>query len=357
MVAALFAIVFTIDRVRLEGFLHPISLLHFLILPGALLVACLPWSRFYYSHYLAIARLALPVFYTVTAPFSAQAFAEGQLVVVTMLALQIVGTFQFTGLLYRMALVTGLGIVAGFAAGAIIWELAPDVATMYVAIMALAAFLGAVESRGSEAIARTQFLEGRLLGELLERDPLTGLKNRRSFDEHLQRIWLQAQRDERTIAVLMIDVDDFKPYNDTYGHQAGDEALRRIANVLRGFGRRPLDLVARYGGEEFALIMNDVTVEHASKVAEQLRAAVAELGIAHSAARATSTVTLSIGVAVVEPILGRTVGSLVQLADEALYAAKAAGRNCVVVRDSNAYGDVDTGVFAPPAGTSRSLSA
>ena len=138
---------------------------------------------------------------------------------------------------------------------------------------------------------------------MLERDPLTGLKNRRSFDEHLQRIWLQAQRDDRAVAVLMVDVDDFKRYNDTYGHQAGDEALRRIGGVLREFGRRPLDLAARYGGEEFALIMNDVTVDHAGKVAEQLRAAVAGLGIPHAAARAADTVTLSIGVAVVKPAL------------------------------------------------------
>lgn len=351
---ACFAILFTIGKVSTQGPLHPISLLHYVVVATALATAWLPWSRFYYSHYLPIVRITIPLVALMTAPFSAQQFAGGHTEVVTMLALQVVGTFQFTGLLFRMALVAATGIVAGFYIGAILWNLPPDVAITYVAIMGLAALLASIESRGLETIARTQFLEARLLGELLERDPLTGLKNRRSFDDHLQRIWLQAQRDRRSVAVLMVDVDDFKRYNDTYGHQAGDEALRGISSALREFGRRPLDLVARYGGEEFALIMSDVKVDHASKVAEQLRARIAGLGIAHSAARAADHVTLSIGVAVVEPQLGRTPGGLVQLADEALYAAKAAGRNRVVVRGPEAYMDLDTGVFSVQAEQARS---
>jgi diguanylate cyclase (GGDEF)-like protein len=227
--------------------------------------------------------------------------------------------------------------------------LPPDAAIKYVLTTSLATFLGAVAFRSEEIIARTQFLERNLLGELLERDPLTGLKNRRSFDDHLQRVWMQAQRDGRTVAVLMVDADDFKRYNDTYGHQAGDEALRRIGAVLHEFGRRPLDLAARYGGEEFALIMNDVTVEHAGKVAEQLRAAVEGLGIEHSTARAAATVTLSLGVAVARPVIGRTAKGLVKLADEALYEAKAAGRNRVVVKGPEVHSATSSGAFAMPA--------
>jgi diguanylate cyclase (GGDEF)-like protein len=348
LVTAFFGIAFTLEKIRTEGLLDPVTILHYALLPVSLLAAWLPWSRFYYSHYLPFARFSIPIVSTLAAPFSAQAVAQGHLEVVTMVTLQIVGIFQFTGLMYRMALSTCILVVAGFAVGTVIWSLPPAIAYTYVPIMCLATLLGAVESRGSEIITRTQYLEGKLLGELLERDPLTGLKNRRSFDEHLQRIWLQAQRDGRAVAVLMVDVDDFKRYNDTYGHQAGDEALRRIGGALREFGRRPLDLAARYGGEEFALIMNDVTVDHASKVAEQLRATVAGLGIPHAAARAADTVTLSIGVAVVMPVLGRSVLGLVQLADEALYGAKAAGRNRVVVRGADAYGLLDTGMFAVP---------
>jgi diguanylate cyclase (GGDEF)-like protein len=267
--------------------------------------------------------------------------------VLILFALQIVGVFQFSGLLFRMALFTCVAMVVGFAVGAGMW-LPPDMAGKYIFTMSLATLIGAVTVRDAEITTRTQYLEDKLLGELLERDPLTGLKNRRSFDEHLQRIWMQAQRDQRNVAIIMVDADDFKSYNDSYGHQAGDDALRRIGGVLREFGRRPLDLAARYGGEEFALIMSDVTPEHASKVGEQLRAAVAALNIAHGAARAASTVTLSVGVAVGKPVLDRTPQGLVQLADEALYAAKAAGRNRVVVQGPEAYTSLDSGVFNAP---------
>ena len=210
----------TLDKIRTEGLLQPITIVHCAILPVSLLAAWLPWSRYYYSHYLPFARFSIPIVSALAAPFSAQAVAQGHLEVVTMVALQIVGIFQFSGLLYRSALCTCILVVAGFAVGTVIWSLPPAVAYTYLPIMGLATLLGAVESRGSEIITRTQYLEGKLLGELLERDPLTGLKNRRSFDEHLQRIWLQAQRDERAVAVLMVDVDDFKRYNDTYrGHR------------------------------------------------------------------------------------------------------------------------------------------
>lgn len=347
LVTAVFALTFTTLQLGAKGPLHPHSLLDLFILPFSLLVAWLPWSRFYLSHYLQVARFATPIASALTAPFSAMAAAQGQYEVLILFALQIVGVFQFTGLLFRVALFTCVAMVAGFAIGAAMW-LPPDQAIKYVFTMSLATLIGAVAVRDSEIVARTQFLEDRLLRELTERDPLTGLKNRRSFDEHLQRIWMQAQRDGRAMAVLMVDADEFKMYNDTHGHQAGDEVLRRIGGVLREFGRRPLDLAARYGGEEFALIMSDVTVEHAGKVAEQLRAAVAGLGITH-AGTSLANVTVSVGVAVGRPVLGRTPGGLVQLADEALYEAKRSGRNRVVLRGQDAYNSLDSGVFAAPS--------
>jgi diguanylate cyclase (GGDEF)-like protein len=345
VLSAVLAVLFTVQQVQAHGALHPISLLHYFFVPVALLLGWLPWSRFYESHYLQVAPYALPLIAGLTAPLSAQAASEGRYEVLIQLALQIVGIFEFTGLLYRMALVTCIALVIGFATGTVIWALPADAAVKYVATMGLATALGAVAFRGAEIMARRQFLEGQLLGELLERDPLTGLKNRRSFDDHLQRTWMQAQRDERTLAVLMIDVDDFKKYNDLYGHQAGDEALRSVARVLRDCGHRPLDLSARYGGEEFALILHDVTLDHARSVAEHIRTQVAALGILHGAASAAETVTLSIGAAVALPALGRTASGLVQLADEALYAAKAAGRNCTVVSGPEAHRALDTGIF------------
>jgi diguanylate cyclase (GGDEF)-like protein len=346
VVTAFFGALFTVMQLLAHGPLHPISFLDFALVPVWLVVAWLPWSRFYLSHYLPIVSILTPLTCTLTAPLTAQAVSQGQFEVLIMFALQIVAIFQFTGLLYRTALVTVIGMVVGLAVGMVIWALPTDAAIKYVLTMCMTVVIGAVTFRDAELLARRQFLEGKLLNELLERDPLTGLKNRRSFDEHLQRIWLQAQRDARTIAVIMIDVDDFKSYNDTYGHQAGDATLRRIGAVLREFGRRPLDLAARYGGEEFALIMNDVTSEHAGKIAEQVRAAVAALRIEHSAARATRVVTLSVGVAVGKPVLGRTPQGLVGLADEALYEAKAAGRNRIVVRGPDHYNTHDTGIFS-----------
>lgn len=346
ILSAVLAVVFTFQQVRAHGPVHPISVLHYFFAPVALVLAWIPWSRHYQSHYLRVASIALPLIAALTAPLSAQAVAEGRYEVLIQLALQIAGTFEFTGLLYRMALTTCGAVVAGFAAGAVHWALPPDAAANYVGTLLMATLVGAIALRGSESMARRQFLEARLLGELLERDPLTGLRNRRSFDEHLQRTWLQAQRDGRTLAVLMIDVDEFKKYNDLYGHPAGDEALRKVGGVLREFARRPLDLAARYGGEEFAIILHDVTTEHARELAEHLRCRVEALGITHDAATAAGSVTLSIGAAVAQPMIGRTASGLVKLADQALYAAKAAGRNRVVVEGPEAHRAQDTGTFA-----------
>lgn len=347
IVTALAALSFLMQQLSREGPLDPGTLMNYVLVSAALVVGWLTWSRHYLKYYLPIAGIATPIASALTAPFSAFAAAEGHYEVLPMFALQIVAMFQFTGLLFRTALVTCIAMVAGFAVGAVM-SLPPDAATTYIVTMSMATFIGAIAFHDAEAVSRTQFLEDKLIGELLERDPLTGLKNRRSFDEHLLRIWLQAQRDNRLVAILMIDADDFKRYNDTYGHQAGDEALRRIGGVLNEFGRRPLDLAARYGGEEFALVMSDVTAEHASKVADHLRTAVAGLGIAHAGSRAAPTVTLSVGVAVGKPVLGRTVQGLVRLADEALYEAKAAGRNRVVVKGPEVFAATNTGVFSAP---------
>ena len=297
--------------------------------------------------FLPIAQYAYPLDACLTGPFSAEAAADGRYVVLMQFALQIIGTFEFSGLLFRTALSTCIGLAAGFAAGTVIWAIPGDAATQYIGTLILAIALSAIAFRGAEITARTLFLEGHLLGELLDRDPLTGLQNRRSFEERLQRAWMQAQRDGRWVAILMVDVDEFKRYNDLYGHQAGDQVLQRIGRVLLPAGRRPLDVAARYGGEEFVLILHDVTLEHARDLAEHLREQVAALGIAH-AASAGAIVTLSIGVAVGQPAVGRTPNGLVQLADEALYEAKAGGRNRVVIKGPSEYHALKTGVFAVP---------
>ncbi len=135
---------------------------------------------------------------------------------------------------------------------------------------------------------------------------LTGLKNRGAFDDYFPRMWQQALRDRRSLALLLIDVDHFKPYNDRYGHQAGDQALRRVAQVVQGFARRPLDIAARYGGEEFVLALFDLSADNVREMSDQLRKSIHALNIMHEDSATALFVTASIGVAIVGPRIGRT---------------------------------------------------
>jgi diguanylate cyclase (GGDEF)-like protein len=166
-------------------------------------------------------------------------------------------------------------------------------------------------------------------------------------------------RGGQTLAVLMIDIDHFKSYNDSFGHIAGDSALRRVAETLREFARRPLDLAARYGGEEFGIILFDLTRADVEDVAERLRLAVAQESdrVAGDEPGRAVTITISIGVAIVAPQLDHTPRGAVQLADEALYEAKRSGRDRVVVSGTDEYRKLQTGsfrTFAGGAGADRS---
>lgn len=162
-------------------------------------------------------------------------------------------------------------------------------------------------------------------------DGLTGISNRRQFDEIYTREWARATRSCAALAVLMCDVDYFKQYNDLYGHQAGDECLREVASVLQSCVRRPADLVARYGGEEFSVVLPDTDIDGAFRVAETMREGVVGLDIPHGGGK-DGKVSISIGVACVVPQKGtNTKESLLLAADTALYAAKQKGRNCVDV--------------------------
>ena len=160
-------------------------------------------------------------------------------------------------------------------------------------------------------------------------DGLTEVANRRNFDEELERAWRRAQREGGSVALVMIDIDHFKSYNDEYGHLAGDECLRQVAQVLRTAVNRPFDLVARYGGEEFAVLLPDTRGAGADLVAEQMRASVESLNIPHNTSH-TGRVTISCGVAAATWVPGLVPGGLIAMADGRLYEAKHAGRNRVV---------------------------
>jgi diguanylate cyclase (GGDEF)-like protein len=143
----------------------------------------------------------------------------------------------------------------------------------------------------------------------------------------------------------MIDIDHFKAYNDEWGHQAGDQVLRSVAKVIQGFARRPLDVAARYGGEEFAVILYDLGFSHTQYLAERLRESVQTL--ARDAEIWTGPeVTVSVGVGFAVPSVSRNPEGVVQLADEALYEAKAAGRNRIISKGAEAYVFLNTGSFS-----------
>ncbi|HUA78879.1 MAG TPA: diguanylate cyclase, partial [Dyella sp.] len=205
------------------------------------------------------------------------------------------------------------------------------VAGVVVAVLGygLRSILSQVRQSEAEEELRNDHLA---LVELAMRDSLTGVPNRRAFEEALAREWRVATRTQHPISLLLIDVDFFKQYNDRYGHPAGDDCLRHIAAVLQQALQRPTDILARYGGEEFALILPDTPQHGAKDVATRLCSSVRLLDIPHEGAD-THKVTISIGVASTTPANGGTPEELVAAADQALYRAKHNGRNRVEQAD------------------------
>jgi diguanylate cyclase (GGDEF)-like protein len=313
----------------------------------ALGCATLTWaafSRVYQEIYLGVARWAtIPI--AIFGAFEiAHRIANGQGEALAWLVAYSIGLYFMLGLRYGAAVQSSLVVLGSFAVallvnGQTLSETAhtAGIAAIIVGTVALAYFQQALR-------VRKAFLERGLIADLAARDGLTGLKNRRAFDEHLIRAWQQALRDRKTISVMFIDVDAFKKFNDRYGHKAGDIALQRIAGVVHSVAKRALDLAARYGGEELAVILYDVPREAAQPLAEAMRSAVMNLGIEHLDGTPLDVVTISIGVGIVRPTLARSPDGAVQLADEALYAAKRNGRNRVEVFESE-YDALSTGTF------------
>lgn len=186
-------------------------------------------------------------------------------------------------------------------------------------------------------------------------DPLTGIANRRRFDEVLANEWSRANRSSDALTVILLDVDYFKRFNDSYGHPAGDECLRRVAGALREACLRPGDLVARYGGEEFGVVLPETPLGGAVCVAKRLLDAVAQLAIPHVASMAAPCVSVSAGIAAYAPpnvhppsrrvlsseVNASQVGLLLANADSALYAAKEAGRARYATHGTQEEGAVD----------------
>lgn len=165
------------------------------------------------------------------------------------------------------------------------------------------------------------------LERLSSQDGLTGISNRRIFDEFTQKEWSRAARDNSQLSLIMVDIDHFKTYNDNYGHQGGDDCLRKVAQQLASKVKRPTDLVARYGGEEFAVVMPGTDLEGAKSIANDLCEGISSMGLAHAYSSTADHVTISLGVACMTPSADAKAEDLIAKADGALYTAKESGRN------------------------------
>jgi diguanylate cyclase (GGDEF)-like protein len=237
------------------------------------------------------------------------------------------GQNQWTPIIFLSAMTADEDIEAGIAAGG------DDYLTKPVSEIIFAAKVRAMQRiflARESLLLMTRKLDAanQELKRLSAIDGLTGIANRRLFDEHLQREWGRAQRNGTSLALLMCDVDHFKAYNDYYGHQAGDDCLRQVASIVSKACERSTDLAARYGGEEFAVIIPDCQSGGALIVAERLRQTLHQFAIPHDNSP-DGFITLSIGLAATQALPGGSPTQLIEQADKALYQAKHEGRNRV----------------------------
>jgi diguanylate cyclase (GGDEF)-like protein len=259
--------------------------------------------------------------------------AVGFAVPIELVSVVLLGTAVLGGLRLVWFLPVVVAIVTAFAANEIVTFGANPSALNTIVAMTMMAVLALIGSYLEERNARREWLLRRLAEQRAVRDSLCGLPNARSFRENYPRLHAVALREGRPLLVAVLDVDYFKNYNDRYGHLAGDDCLRRIAQVLPRHGRRATDLQARTGGEEFVLVWYDVGPEQAPPLLEALRADVERLGIRHGARPSGGNiVSISVGAACLVPGEAMTADALLDAADRQLYAAKEQGRNCVCLK-------------------------
>jgi len=327
-----------------------------LFIGSSVALGWIAWSPSFERLYPYWAKILVPLRNSLLAVQIAAVATHGQPEMLMALPIALIGALFFLGLPFRASVFCCVVTVLTFVVAATSFGLAPTVALHSYMLLVGGSLACIIAVWHLEKLSRQSFLEGHLIAELAQRDPLTGSKNRRVFDEHLELLWQQAIVNERSLAILLLDIDHFKAYNDFYGHQAGDHALRQVAQTIQKSVRRPLDILTRYGGEEFAALLYDVEGEQAREIADRIRTTVGELNIEHRSSRPFSRVTISIGVAAVVPNAQRSPSGALQLADQALYAAKVQGRNRVELMDTREHDLLETGVFAIGAAVSHKLS-
>ncbi len=296
-------------------------------LPIVILCLVLTGRRFFPRYYLPAISIGAPLFGIGSVMMVMDAASMPQALMASRLVLVAFFFYFMLGLSFRTALSSNLIVLGSFVLFAITNRM-PQGTGIYVFFTLICAnlFAGA-GCYALEYANRLNFLERRLLNEVATRDALTGLLNRGAFEATQLQAWSGAQRRGGSLAVMMLDIDHFKAYNDRYGHQAGDQCLRQVAQAVRRAAGRATDIVGRYGGEELIVLMPEIDEEQASHVAESVIAAVRALCIAHAASNTTTIVTVSMGLAWVRSAAAEVFESAVRRADMALYEAKAAGRD------------------------------
>ena len=298
-------------------------------LPVLVLALVATFQRFYVTWYQRAMLLGGPVFGIGTVILTAYGSAEHAALLGSRIVLFVFFYFFMSGLRLKQTLAGNLLVLLSLLVSAAVGPIANEVPLYLSFALVCAIIIGAAGAYALEHANRTSFLERRLLVEIAELDGLTRLLNRQTFESRVRGIWHRAMSQQNPVSVMMVDVDHFKLYNDHYGHQAGDECLRRVAAAVRGaLGMRPGDLVARYGGEEIIAVLVARSPDEACMTAQRIVREVAALNIPHACAADHSRVSVSVGAATQQPSLASNYDAIMRLADSALYTAKQQGRNC-----------------------------
>ncbi len=274
----------------------------------------------------------------------------------SVLPMLVLSAYMLFGMMQAQATITATAIVVAYGLTGWVAGLNSGQRLFDLAMTSLALVLGFFFYYSFSRTQRLNWFRNMMLTDSVHRDALTNIGNRRMFDAHIERLWSQAIRTRAPIALLLVDLDHFKAFNDHAGHQAGDHCLARVAGAIAQSARRPLDIAARYGGEEFVVLLFDVKRDRVEELCRELHTNLAALQLPHPASSVGPHVTVSIGAACVEPQTGRNHDGLIQLADEALYAAKEGGRNRTVVMDRE-YATLKTGAFRVPRKRARNEAA
>lgn len=302
--------------------------------PAILLCLLATIKPLYLRVYLPAIQVAAPLFGMGSVMMACYAEPQHAPLVGARLLLVAFFLYFMLGMRFAPALRSNLVVLGALIVAGLSGAIAPQ-AAIYLAFAVLCAnVIGGAGAYALEHANRTAFLERQLLGEMAALDGLTRLLNRQTFEARVSDVWREATARQLPISVLMIDVDDFKRYNDHYGHLAGDECLQRISQAVRtGVAGNAADLLARYGGEELIAVLIGRTAADAEAAAQRIVADVAALAIAHAGSSIGGTVSISVGVATHPPAAAASYQTVANLADNALYAAKHQGRNrCVCVK-------------------------